>query len=307
MVGRLTAGDRGMPLITGRSGTQRARGRWSPMTLGASAPWSSSSPTDLRITRVFRCVAHAFKACVSFMFAGCRWWRSLAVDGGSGTRRGHAPVMRRPGARWSDAAIRPSANEAGHDPCDPGRPGLGRVHELAGAIRAMAVTCPSFKARAYPSPKPSHDALPTAAHHAWHLRALVLVTTLGPSPGAATAPCPAQTPPPNPTAAGPGDGRVQSRPSSRVHEPGTLTEAVALRSQTVLTGSGSHRYSYGGFGGGHPHFHRHADCRQPNRTCADLLIRRSMEGVRAVRRNPYPQVSVHGSGGRRRNRANLRG
>jgi hypothetical protein len=30
-----------------------------------------------------------------------------------------------------------------------------------------------------------------------------------------------------------------------------LTEAVALRSQTVLTGSGSHRYSYGGFGAGH--------------------------------------------------------
>jgi hypothetical protein len=32
-------------------------------------------------------------------------------------------------------------------------------------------------------------------------------------------------------------------------------EAVGLRSQTVLTGSGSPRYSYGGLGGGHPHFH----------------------------------------------------
>jgi len=33
--------------------------------------------------------------------------------------------------------------------------------------------------------------------------------------------------------------------------PAPLTEAVALRSQTGLTGSGRHRYSYGGFGGGH--------------------------------------------------------
>ena len=79
----------------------------------------------------------------------------------------------------------------------------------------MAVTYPSFKARADASAKPSHDASSTAAHDAWHLGALVLVTTSGPSPGAVTAPYPAQTPPPNPTAAGPGDGRVLSRPSSR--------------------------------------------------------------------------------------------
>jgi hypothetical protein len=45
----------------------------------------------------------------------------------------------------------------------------------------MAVTYPSFKTRAYASPKPSHDASPTAAHNAWHLRALVLVTTLRPT------------------------------------------------------------------------------------------------------------------------------
>ena len=147
----------------------------------------------------------------------------MAVDGGSGTSRGHGPVMRRPGSRWSGAVSRPSA------------------------------------------------------HDVWHLRALVLVTTLGPSTGPATAPCPAQTPPPNPTAAEPGDGRVLSRPSSRVHEPGTLTEAVALRSQTVLTGSGSHRSSYGGFGGGHPHFHPHAP---------DLLIRRYPRG----RPDPFRSV-----------------
>ena len=42
---------------------------------------------DLRITRVFSCVARGFKARLSFMFAGCCWWRSLAVDGSSGTSR----------------------------------------------------------------------------------------------------------------------------------------------------------------------------------------------------------------------------
>jgi hypothetical protein len=31
---------------------------------------------------VFPCVARGFKACASFMFAGCCWWRSLA---------GHSP------------------------------------------------------------------------------------------------------------------------------------------------------------------------------------------------------------------------
>jgi hypothetical protein len=36
---------------------------------------------DLRITRVFPCVACGFKACAGFMFASCWWWRSLAVDG----------------------------------------------------------------------------------------------------------------------------------------------------------------------------------------------------------------------------------
>jgi hypothetical protein len=93
-----------------------------------------------------------------------------------------------------------------------------------------------------------------AAHDTGHRDALVLVTNIGPSTGEGTAPCPAQTPPPNPIAAEPGDGRVQSRPSWRVHKPCSSPEAVALRPQTVLTGSGSHRYSYGGFGGGHPHF-----------------------------------------------------
>jgi len=59
-----------------------------------SAPWSSSSPSELRITRVFPCVARGFKARASFMFAGCCRWRSLAIDGGSGTCRGYGYRMR---------------------------------------------------------------------------------------------------------------------------------------------------------------------------------------------------------------------
>ena len=102
-----------------------------------------------------------------------------------------------------------------------------------------------------------------AAHNTGHRDALVLVTNIGPSTGKGTTPCPAQTPPPNPIAAEPGDGRVLSRPSSRVHEPRNSPDAVALRQQTALTGSGSHRSSYGGFGGGHPHFHPHTGCGNP--------------------------------------------
>ncbi len=43
-------------------------------------------------------------------------WRLLAVDGGSGTSRGHAPVMRRPSSRRSGAVTRPSVFQAGHIP-----------------------------------------------------------------------------------------------------------------------------------------------------------------------------------------------
>jgi hypothetical protein len=55
----------------------------------------------------------------SFRLTGYCWRRPLAVDGGSGTSRGHAwgmPVMRWPGARRCDAITRPSAFQAGHIP-----------------------------------------------------------------------------------------------------------------------------------------------------------------------------------------------
>ena len=50
------------------------------------------------------------------MFAGSCWWRSLAVDGSSGTPRGHGSAVRRPGSRWHGAVERPSAFQAGHIP-----------------------------------------------------------------------------------------------------------------------------------------------------------------------------------------------
>jgi hypothetical protein len=68
-------------------------------TAGPLGPRTGSGAAELRITRVFSCVAHRFKTRASLMFAGRCWCRSLAVDGRSGTSRGHAPVMRRPAAR----------------------------------------------------------------------------------------------------------------------------------------------------------------------------------------------------------------
>ena len=66
---------------------------------GGGHPHFHPHAPDLRITRVFPCVAQGFKACASFMFAGYCWWQTLAVDGSSGASWGHAPVVRRPGSK----------------------------------------------------------------------------------------------------------------------------------------------------------------------------------------------------------------
>jgi hypothetical protein len=50
--------------------------------VATSAPWSSSPPSELRITSVFSCVGRGFNARASSRFSGC-WYRSLAVDGAS--------------------------------------------------------------------------------------------------------------------------------------------------------------------------------------------------------------------------------
>ncbi len=75
----------------------------------------ATGTAERRITSGFSCFARGFKPRVTFRFAGCCWWRPLAVDGGSGTSRGHAwrmPAMRRPGARRPGAVVRPSAFQA---------------------------------------------------------------------------------------------------------------------------------------------------------------------------------------------------
>ena len=189
------------------------------------APWPSSLPSELRITRVFPCVARELKARASFMFAGGCRWRSLAVDGSSGASRGHAPVVRRPGSRWGGAVERPSAFQAGHIP------------SLRGSCECHAL---SLVADVSGWPLLLLSPLLSAAGPGPHLQAL---------PGAVTAPCPPQAPPPNPIAAEPDGGRVLSRGGVADHE---------VTPQAPLTGSGCREYSCGGFGGGHPHFLPHS-------------------------------------------------
>ena len=94
----------------------------------------------------------------------------------------------------------------------------------------------------------------------------------GSSPGDVTAPCPAQTLPRTRLLPDLATDGVRSSPSWRVHEPCTLTEAVAPRPHTGLTGSGRHRYSRGGFAGGHSPFHviRHCPVRL-DMSCARAL------------------------------------
>jgi hypothetical protein len=89
---------------------------------------------------------------------------------------------------------------------------------------------------------------------AWGTLALVVVTASGPAPAWGPRSCPAQAPPPNPTAAERDGRRVLSRVGVADHE---------VTPKALWTGSGWREYSYGGFGGGHPRFHRHADCRHP--------------------------------------------
>jgi hypothetical protein len=71
-----------------------------------------------------------------------------------------------------------------------------------------------------------------------------------PSPGLFPATRPrlvlSQAPPPNPIAAEPDGRRVLSGGGAADHE---------VTPKAPLTGSGWREYSYGGFGGGYPHFH----------------------------------------------------
>ena len=71
----------------------------------------AGSRGGLRITSVFPCVARELEARPSFRFTGCCWWRSLAVDGGSGTSRGH--VWSTLGTRRSPGKVRLASSGGG--------------------------------------------------------------------------------------------------------------------------------------------------------------------------------------------------
>jgi hypothetical protein len=227
----------GPPQPAGRSGTQRAHRLRSRTTVATSAPWSSSPSSELRITRVFSCVARGLKARASFMSAGGCRWRSLAVDGSSGASRGHAPVVRRPGSRWVGAFERPSAFQAGHIPswresCESHA--LSPVADDSGWL--LLLLSPLLSAV---GPIPHFRGLPADDS--------VTPWSSSPSPGLLPATRPrsvlAQAPPPNPIAAEPCGRRVLSGGGEADHE---------VTPQAPLTGSGCREYFYGGFGGGHP-------------------------------------------------------
>ena len=142
--------------------------------------------------------------------------------------------MRRPDSRWSGAVERPSAFRAGHIPSCYGSYERCALSLVAAVCRWSLLLLSPLLSAACDARAPRR---PGARHY----------QRTFPRRRDRVLPCP--DPSPNPIAPEPGDGRVRSRPSSRVHELCTFTEAVALRSQTVLTGSGSHRSCYGGFGG----------------------------------------------------------
>ena len=81
-----------------------------------AAPWSSSSPSELRITSVSRCLATGVGTPPTLRFAGCSCWRLLVVHGPSGAPRGHA---------FATSAIRPT-HEAVSCAGPHRRRGLGR-------------------------------------------------------------------------------------------------------------------------------------------------------------------------------------
>ena len=97
----------------------------------------------------------------------------------------------------------------------------------------------------------------------------------GPPPATRPHPVLSQAPPPNPIAAEPYGRRVLSGGGAADHE---------VTPKAPLTGSGCREHSYGGFGGGHPHFHPHAP---------DLLIRRSGQIVQDLCRWSYAWPLFH--------------
>jgi hypothetical protein len=76
----------------------------------------------------FSCVGRELKARMSYRFTGCRRWRSLAVDGGSETSRGHAHQA-------IDPLLRRSVCVAGQPAC----PQVSRCIRLSGSDRETPI------------------------------------------------------------------------------------------------------------------------------------------------------------------------
>ena len=136
-------------------------------------------------------------------------------------------------ARYAMPTCRPSVFQAGHIPSWRRSCERYALSPIAGASRWLLLLL---------SP------LLSAAGPGSHLRGL---------PGSGGAPCPSQASPPDPAAAEPDGRRVLSGGGAADHE---------VTPQAPLTGSGCREHSYGGFGGGHPHFHPHAPGLQIHRS-----------------------------------------
>jgi hypothetical protein len=76
----------------------------------------------------FSCVGRGLKARMSYRSTGCRRWRSLAVDGGSETSRGHAHQA-------IDPLLRTSVCSAGQPAC----PQVSRCIRLSGSDRETPI------------------------------------------------------------------------------------------------------------------------------------------------------------------------
>jgi len=90
----------------------------------------SSSSGELPITSVFSCGARSLTACASFKFAGCWWRRSLAVDGGSGTRPDCADTFPAAGRTWQGMACVRSGQHIAAAPVTAGA--LGKTARAPG-------------------------------------------------------------------------------------------------------------------------------------------------------------------------------
>jgi hypothetical protein len=160
----------------------------------------------------------ALASCLQVAAGGDRWLL-MAVRG----HLGGTPVMRRPDAWMSGAtrlsAFRPDISSVGAD-----RPSVMRCRRSLLTAVGCCCCCHRCCQRLVVFPSP------------WSPRRCGSALSF---PG----------PPPNPIAAGLDGRRVLSRVGVADH---------VVTPEAPWTGSGCREYSYGGFGGGHPHFLPHA-------------------------------------------------